>query len=228
MLRRIFGIGNRKKHSNRNGHKTDGTVVLKEDSRDMYSDVSAVPLRPVSVAVEKKKEPAEIFNDVLNKLTEKLEGINENLGRQVTQNQQLVRQMDVLPEMLSSVPVIIQEHRKAFSRIIEELENKAQRDEEAAEALTGIHEKVSSTAEVHVQMAEKFSSFSDSLTKLDQDTLSQTDCLRQLSGTFSESERYFKYTLEKQQKHFYWILGISMGVCFFAISGLVIGIAFLM
>lgn len=227
MFRRIFGIGKRRTRSDKDSGSIKGSVVLEDHSCSPQTDSAVVPLHPASTAVKKKKEPAEVLNQAVDKLVEKLEGINDNLTQQVSQNQQLVQRMDVLPDMLSKIPKAVEQQQQAFARVAEQLEQKIQRDEQVAEELVGIHEKVSSAVQVSGQMSEKFGCFTESLAKLDQDTISQTDWLRQLSSSLSASERYFKYALEKQQKRFYWILGISLGVCLAAIVGLIIGIFYL-
>lgn len=221
MFKRIFGIGKKKDGS------AISSVLEKESSLGRKMGDSVLPLHFDNETVKKKKDPAEVLNEAVNRLVEKLESINGNLDQQVGQNQRLVQRMDVLPEMLSSLPRAVEENRQAFARVADQLEQKASRDEKMSEELVGIHEKVSAATQTHDRMAENFSTFSDTLAKLDQNTVNQSDWLRQFSHAFAESERYFKYALEKQQRRFYWILGISVGICFFSIASLVVAIALL-
>jgi DNA repair ATPase RecN len=227
---RIFGIG-KKKDRPKSDTSTSGTgIALREDYLTSHDDTagSFVPLRSGESLIQKKKDPAEVFNEAVNRLVEKLESINDNLDRQVRQNQQLVQRMDTLPEMLKSLPTAVEEQRQAFAQVAEQLRQKVARDEKVAEELAGIHENVAASTEMDVKMCENFSKFSGTLSKLDEDTVSQTEWIQQMSRTFSASERFMKYTLAKQQGRFFWIFGISLGVCFFAIVGLIIGIALLM
>ena len=55
-------------------------------------------------------------------------------------------------------------------------------------------------------------------------TANQTVWLEQINSTFSASERYVKYAFAKQQRRFYWVFGISLGVCLLSVIGLIIGI----
>jgi len=225
MFRRIFGIG-KKKDSSKNISNTSGAPVGLDDFSYPSEDgmnTSVVPLHGSQTAI-RKKSSAEMFNDAVEKLVEKLEGINDNLDRQVQQNQQLVQRMDGVPDMLATMPQAIEEQRQAFARVAELLVQKVDHDEKVAEDLAGIHEKVAVSTEIQSKMGDNFSKFSDTLDRLDQDTVSQTEWLQQISRTFLASERYMKYTLAKQQTRFYWIFGISIGICFLAIVGLVIGI----
>lgn len=230
MFRRIFGIGSKKSKAKSDLHGSDAAVTLEELAGKSESNGSGliVPLHASPMAVKKKKDPAEVFNDAVEKLVDKLEGINENLDRQVQQNQQLVQRMDVLPDMLSAMPKAVEEQRQAFARVAEQLAQKVQRDEKVAEELAGIHEKVAASTEIDAQMSENFSKFSETLGKLDQDTVCQTEWLQQISHTFLTSERYMKHTLAKQQTRFYWVFGVSLGVCFLVVVALIIGIALLM
>ncbi len=228
MFRRIFGIGGKKKTTN-HLHGSGDSVMLEELAvrSEQSAGDSVVPLHSSPIAVKKKKDSAEMFNEAVNKLVDTLGGINENLDRQVQQNQQLVQRMDVLPDMLSTLPKAVEEQRQAFARVAEQLARKVERDEKVAEELAGIHEKVAASTEIDTQMSENFGKFSDTLGKLDQDTVCQTEWLQQISHTFLASERYMKHTLAKQQTRFYWVFGVSLGVCFFVVVALIIGIVLL-
>lgn len=226
MFRRIFGIGKKNKPS---AYNSDPASVLLKDYDPASlagGDGSVVPLRGNS-AITRKKDSAEVFQEAVDKLVEKLESINTNLSSQVQQNERLVERMDMLPGMLSRLPKAVEEQRVAFAQVAEQMKAKAGRDEKVAEELSGIHEKVAASAEVDAKMCDNFGTFSDTLGKLDEDTVSQTEWIQQMSRTFSASERYIKYTLAKQQIRFYWVFGISLAVCFLAIVTLIVGIVLL-
>lgn len=219
MIKQIFS----KMGWSRNKSGSSKSSVLLNDLSADQMHSSVVPLHANSM-VTKKKDSAEIFNEAVEKLVEKLENINENLASQVKQNQQLVERMDALPEMLMPLPKAVEEQRQAFAQVAEQLRQKVARDEKVAEHLSGIHEKVSEAAEVDAKMCDNFSTFSETLSKLDNDTVNQTEWLQQMSRTFSASERYLKYAVAKQQARFYWVLGISLGICVLVIAALVVGI----
>lgn len=225
MIKSIFSrLGRKKNHS----ATTQGSVAIDPMAAaetDSGQNSAVVPLRtgPAPI-VNKKKDSAEVFQEAVDKLVDKLEGINENLGAQIRQNEQLVEKMDALPEMLTPLPKAVEEQRAAFAQVAEQLRGKVARDEKVAEELCGIHEKVAASAEVDTKMCESFSQFSETLGKLDADTVSQTEWIQQMSRTFSASERYIKYTLARQQVRFFWIFGISLGICLLAVVGLIVGI----
>lgn len=225
MFRRIFGIGQKK--SSGKPAASGGATKLADPKSASDQSTSVVPLQSPQAIANRKKEPAEMLNEAVDKLVDKLEGINDHLGRQVQQNQQLVERMDTLPQLLSSLPEAVQEQRQAFAGVAEQLRQKVERDEKVAEELIGIREKVAASVEIDTKMSESFSAFSETLGKLDRDTVCQTEWLEQISSTFVATERYLKHTLAQQQTRFYWVLGISLGVCLFAVAGLVTGLMFL-
>jgi DNA repair exonuclease SbcCD ATPase subunit len=227
MFRRIFGIG-KKKNSEKHAPSGTGGSILTADSADGTElHDSVVPLHSQQSITRKKKDPAEVLNEAVEKLVDKLEGINNNLQQQVEQNQQLVKRIDTLPDLLSSLPGAVEQQRKAFSRVAEQLQQKVERDAKVAEELGGIREQVTASVEMDVQMNERFGQFSECLTKLDQNTANQSAWLEQINSTFSASERYVKYAFTKQQNRFYWIFGISLGVCLLSVIGLIVGIMLL-
>lgn len=230
MIKQIFSRFGRKKSQ---PTPSEGGVSLENlpetgVSGDSEANPSVVPLRSgANPIVSKKKDSAEVFQEAVDKLVGKLEGINDNLASQVQQNERLVERMDTLPGMLSPLPKAVEEQRAAFAEVAEQLRAKVSRDAKVAEELSGIHEKVAASAEVDAKMCESFDGFSETLSKLDTDTVSQTEWIQQMSRTFSASERYIKYALNRQQVRFYWILGISLGVSLLAIVGLIVGIVLL-
>ncbi|HOK94567.1 MAG TPA: hypothetical protein PK052_06690 [Anaerohalosphaeraceae bacterium] len=192
-------------------------MVSREDFKASYNslDASVVPLRPAEPVIQKKKDSAEVFNEAVNLLVEKLQSINENLQQQIHQNRQLVERMDALP-------AVFEQQRQAFAQVAEQLQEKAARDEKVAEELRGIYEKTAAAAETNAQMCDHICKLSGTLSKIDEDTINQTQWIQQMSRSFSASERFLKYTFEKQQTRFYWLFGISLGICFFAMTALII------
>lgn len=230
MFMRIFGIGRKKDRLKSDSYLSASGVAVHDDLLSPHSDstASVVPLRTPDSMIPKKKEPAQVFDEAVTRLVDKLESINNNLDQHVHQSQQLLQRMDTLPDMLKTLPDAVQEQRQAFALVAEQLRQKVARDEKVAEELAGIHEKVAASTEMDAKMCDNLCKFSGTLSKLDQDTVSQTEWIQQMSRSFSASERFMKYTLARQQSRFFWIFGISLGVCFFAIAGLIIGIALLL
>ena len=81
------------------------------------------------------------------------------------------------------------------------------------DALVDIDHQLAAAADTDVQMTESFNRFNQTLEKLNQSTLSQTDSIMQMSRTFSTSDRYLKYIVSRQNKRFLWVFIISLSVC---------------
>lgn len=169
---------------------------------------------------------------------EKLEGINDSLGRQTQQNEQLVRKLDELPTLLSLVPDAVHQQRQALIQMTEQLRRKVEQDEalsmllaklpglagQQTESLEAIEERLATAADVDVKMAGTFDRVAESLSKLDADTASQTEWLQQMSRTFADNERLIKETLVAQQRRFFRVFAIAAGICLIAIAGLSVAI----
>jgi lipopolysaccharide/colanic/teichoic acid biosynthesis glycosyltransferase len=62
-------------------------------------------------------------------------------------------------------------------------------------------------------MTESFNNFNETLCKLNESTIGQTDGIIQMSKTFAASDRYLKYIMSKQSKRFMWIFIAAISVC---------------
>jgi regulator of replication initiation timing len=172
MFSRIFCFG--KKKQALPAQEKEGSLLLKDFSpeKDLgvrSFDAQVVPLRSPEneAALKKKKESSELFSEAVNKLVDKLEGINSNLDRQIQQNEQLVLKMETLPELLGSLPQAVDRQERIFDEISLQLRQKMAQDEKTATELSGIHEKVTACAEMDAKMSEHFGAFTRSLTKLE-------------------------------------------------------------
>jgi chromosome segregation ATPase len=186
--------------------------------------VKAVPPRNKSESLEK-------LQDGFNKLVEQLQGINTNLSRQVTQNEDLMNRIDQLPKLLESFPTVVENQKQLTEQLLEQLKATTVKNEQFLEAvdkiptetakqtdsLVGINHQLSAAADANAQMAETFNRFGQSMEKLDQTANSQTDSIMQMSKTFAASDRYLKYIMSRQHKRFVWIFIIAMGTCVLAI-----------
>jgi regulator of replication initiation timing len=232
MFSRIFCFG--KKKQALPAQEKEGSLLLKDFSpeKDLgvrSFDAQVVPLRSPEneAALKKKKESSELFSEAVNKLVDKLEGINSNLDRQIQQNEQLVLKMETLPELLGSLPQAVDRQERIFDEISLQMRQKMAQDEKTAKELSGIHEKVTACAEMDAKMSEHFGAFTRSLTKLDDDTLNQTEWIQHLNRSFSSNEQFLRDSLGKQQIRFYWLFGVSLAVSLLTMIALVIAIFFL-
>jgi soluble cytochrome b562 len=199
---------------------------LVEEEQTPNDQVEVKAIQPAS-----KTESLEKLQEGFNRLIEQLEGINEHLNRQITQNEDLMSRMDKLPKMLEGFPAIVENQRQLTERLFEQLKAAAVKDQQFIDAvekipaeaarqsdcLADINHQLAAAADTDVQMAEGFNKFNETLDKLNQNTVGQTDSILQMSKTFATSDRYLKYLWTRQNKRFVWIFIIAISVCVLAI-----------
>jgi len=188
--------------------------------------VEVKPIQPL-----KKQESLEKLQDGFNKLIDQLQGINEHLNRQVTQHEDLMGRLEQLPKLLESFPAVAENQKQVIEQLLEQLKGSAAKSQQfidavakiptetakQTDALVDIDHQLGAAADTDVQMAESFNKFNDTLDKLNQSTLGQTDGIMQMSKTFATSDRYLKYIISRQNKRFMWIFITAVGVCMLAI-----------
>ncbi len=192
----------------RTGHQSDKIVV------------KAVPPKD-------KHEPLEKLHQGFNKLVEQLQDINEHLGRQVTQHENLMSRMEQLPSLLESFPSVVENQKRITEQLIEQLKSAAAKNQQfldavekipnetakQTDALVDIDHQLAAAADTDVQMVESFNKFNQTMDKLNQSSLAQTDSIMQMSRTFATSDRYLKYIVSRQNKRFMWVFIIALGIC---------------
>ncbi len=180
------------------------------------------PVQPMD-----KHQSLEKLQDGFNRLIDQLGGINDNLGRQVAQHEDLMSRVDKMPQLLESFPDVVENHRKLTEQLLEQLKTTAGKEQQFTEivskipvetakqtdALVNIDHQLAAAADTDVQMTEGFNKFNETLGKLNQSVTGQTDGIMQMSRTFAASDRYLKYVMSRQHKRFMWMLMTTVGVC---------------
>jgi hypothetical protein len=132
---------------------------------------------------------------------------------------------------VESFPAVIENQKQLIEQLIEQLKTNTSKDQQfmdavekipaetakQTDALVDIDHQLAAAADTDVQMAESFNKFNETLDKLNQSTIGQTDGILQMSRTFATSDRYLKYIMSRQGKRFMWIFMIALGVCVLAI-----------
>ena len=174
-----------------------------------------------------KQESLEKLQQGFNRLIKQLEGINEHLDRQVARHEDLMARMEKLPTLLESFPAVVETQKQLTEQMLEQLKVMAVSQQQFIEnvekiptetakqtdALADIDHQLAAAADADVQMAESFNRFNETLGKLNQSNLGQTDSILQMSKTFATSDRYLKYIMSRQNKRFMWIFVTSITVC---------------
>jgi Mg2+ and Co2+ transporter CorA len=216
-----------------------GAVAVQEQESVNQDSNAVVPLRKNSDAgVIRKKDSAEIFNEGINKLVDRLEEINAGISLRVQQNEQLLDKMNQLPDFLSGLPQHTREQREILQELVTELKAKSAGEQKMLDAvvdmteqsvdqtrkLGSINEQLVTSAKTDRQMCDNMGRFGDSLGRLSAETNTQTEWMQHLSRALDATDQYVKLTLARQQNRFMWVFAISMTVSVMAIIGLVLGI----
>lgn len=178
-----------------------------------------------------KTQSLEKLQEGFDKLVEQLEGINNHLNRQTAHNEELMSRIEQLPKLLESFPAVVENQRQLTEQLLEQLKATAMMEQgfietvekiptetaKQTDALTDINHQLAAAADVDVQMTEGLNKFNETLDKLNQSTIGQTDGIVQMSKTFAASDRYLKYIISSQRKSFIWVFTAALGVCLMAI-----------
>ncbi len=181
-------------------------------------------------------EALQVIQHSFEQLVEKLGGINENIDRQIKQNDELIQRMTELPHLLQNFPESLKNQKAVIDGMIDQLKVQALKNQqfiETVEKIPAAAEKQTNTlsemavqlgacADVDAQLAAGFTKFNSITDKLKDNVESQTDSINQLSKTFLASDRYLKYILNTQHRRFMWVFISALGVCAFAIVMLIV------
>jgi chromosome segregation ATPase len=211
----------------------DGLISQNDDSVEQVGSEAKpagtqgnnVVVRAVGAA--ERQESLQKLQEGFDKLVDQLQGINEHLSRQATQHEDLMGRIEQLPEMLESFPAVVENQKRITEQLLEQLKGSAAKNEQfldtvekiptetakQTDALVNIDHQLSAAADIDVQMTESLNNFNESLDKLNQSTVGQTDGIIQMSKTFAASDRYLKYIISRQNKRFMWIFIAAISIC---------------
>lgn len=205
---------------------TEPTEAATEDRTTEGDQVLVKTVQPID-----KTQTLEKLQAGFDKLVEQLEGINNHLNRQAAQNEDLMSRIEQLPKLLESFPTVVENQKQLTEQLLEQLKATVTTEREFVEtiekiptetakqtdALTDINHQLAAAADADVQMTESFNKFNETLDKLNQSTIGQTEGIMQMSKTFAASDRYLKYIMSRQRKSIMWVFTIAIGVCLMAI-----------
>jgi len=186
-----------------------------------------------------KSGSIEVLQIAFNRLVDQLQGINENLGRQVEQHKELTSRVDELPKLLGSLPEAVANQKRVTEELVGQLKGSAMKNQQFIETIEKIpHEaerqtnvlltmtdQLSAAADSQASTTDSFNRFHESVVKLDSTIAAQRESIIQMNNTFAASDRYLKYLITKQGRQFMWAFWTAVTVCVIAIFSLVITVA---
>ena len=205
--------------------ETDGGPAENQGNNIVVKKVP--PANRQSAMGRPREEQLEKLQEGFDKLVNQLQGINEHLNLQAEQHEALMERIKQLPALLESFPAMVENQKQVTEQLLEQLRGAAAKNEQfidavdkipaetskQTDALTNIDHQLAAAADIDVQMSDNFNNFNQTLDKLNQSTISQTDGILQMSKTFATSDRYLKYIISKQSKRFMWIFIAAISVC---------------
>ncbi len=135
--------------------------------------------------------------------------------------------IEQLPRLLESFPAVVESQKQIIEELLGQLRATAAKQQQfvdavenipgeigkQTDALVDIDHQLAAAADTDVQMAESFNKFNETLEKLNESTVGQSDSITQMSKTFATSDRYLKYILSRQNRRFVWVFVAAVGVC---------------
>ena len=215
----------------RYGRKAHGGSLGVQDPSAGENRNAVVPLRRNMDTGVAKRDNAELFQEAVDKLVDKLEQINTGISLRVQQNEQLLDKMSQLPNFLSGLPQHTQQQREILQELVAELKAKSAGEQKMLDAvvdmteqsvdqtrkLGSINEQLVTSAKTDRQMCDNMGRFGDSLGRLSAEATTQTEWMQHLTHSLDATDQYVKLTLTRQQIQFMWVFAISMAVSVAAI-----------
>ena len=138
-----------------------------------------------------------------------------------------MRRIEQLPQLLEGFPGLLDNQKRIIDQLLEQVKSAGAKDQQfisavekipaetarQTDALVDIDHQLAAAADTDVQMAESFNKFNETLDKLNQNTVGQTDSIAQMSRTFAAGDRYLKYIVSRQNKRFMWVFITAVSVC---------------
>ena len=226
----LFKLVGHQPHINDEGLISPGIVEPEESSAEEQSvQNSHVVVKPVQAGG--KPESLEKLQAGFDKLIDNLQDIKEHLNQQIVQREMLINQINKLPELLESLPSVVENQQKLTEQLLEQVKTSVAKEQQFIEAvekipvetgrqtdaLVNINHQLAAAADADVQMAESFNKFNETVNKLNQNITGQADSIMQMNKTFTASDRYLKYLITRQNKRLMWLFIVALGICTLAI-----------
>jgi ABC-type transporter Mla subunit MlaD len=218
----------------------DGLLSINLDPDGDYGSTRSAhaPHEPVvvnTITPLDRRESVEKLQEGFNRLVDQLQQINEHLGQQLAQHEELMGRVKELPQLLESLPSAVENQKVLTTQLLEQLRTTAAKDQQFIETveriptetarqtdtLTEINHQLAAAADTDVQLAASFTKFKDTLDRLNHNTMSNTTGILQMSKTFAASDRYLKYVVNKLNKRYSWVLAGALSICLAVISALI-------
>jgi archaellum component FlaC len=209
---------------NRSGPALDEDGLLIDELDDDHSASGGERLSrhaaPVAaVTTLDRRDAVEKIQEGFNCLADQLQKINDHLGRQLGQHEELMNRVRQLPQLLESFPQTVENHRQMGGELIHQLQTLAARQEQFLNAvgqiptetarqtrvLGTIHDRLEAASETNEQLVTCMAGVGRTLGHLDASTVDNTAEMLDMRKKAAARDRYLANALLKFQRRIIWL-----------------------
>jgi uncharacterized phage infection (PIP) family protein YhgE len=186
-----------------------------------------------------RRESAEKVQEGFNRLVDQLQRINDHLGQQLNQHEELMNRVRQLPQLLESFPQMVESQRELSGELAGQIRMAAARQEQFLNAvgqiptetarqtrtLGAIHSQLEMAAQADVELVTCFGRVGRTLDQLDTNTADSTAGMRKFRKSAAARDRYMVLALSKFQRRIVWLFAGFAVLCVAAVSA-IIGLVF--
>ena len=216
------------------GLDADSSVESTDDENGLSR--CSVPIRAVT-AVD-RRDSAEKIHEGFNRLVDQLQKINDHLGLQLDQHEELMSRVRQLPQLLESFPQMVDNQRQLTDRLLDQLQATTTRQEQfldvveriptetarQTKTLDTIHRQLETSAQTDTELVTCFTGVGQTLNRLDANTADNTAGMLRMRKSAAARDRYLAYALSRFQRRIVWLFAGFAVLCVAAIS-ILIGLA---
>lgn len=192
-----------------------------------------VPIQAVTTL--DRRDSAEKIHEGFNRLVDQLQKINDHLGQQLNQHEELMNRVRQLPQLLEGFPQMVENQQRLSVELLGQLQTATVRQEQFLDAvgqiptetarqtraLGAIHDQLEMTARTDAELATCFTKVGRTLNHLDASTADNTAGMQRLRKSSAARDRYLAYALSKFQRRIVWLFTGFAVLCMAAISVLI-------
>jgi hypothetical protein len=185
-----------------------------------------------AVTTLERRESAEQIHEGFNRLVDQLQKINDHLGQQLNQHEELMSRVRQLPQLLESFPLMVESQRQLSSDLLGQMQTAAARQEQflnavgqiptetarQTRALGAIHNQLEMAAQTDTELVTCFNRVGRTLNQLDTNTADNTAGMQRLRKSAAARDRYLAFALSKFQRRIVWMFAGLTVLCVAAIS----------
>ena len=216
----------------------DGLLIDELDNEGSTACGRGVPQRGVgvqAVTTLDRRDSAEKIQEGFNCLVDQLQKINDHLGQQLNQHEELMSRVRQLPQLLEGFPQVVESQRQLHSDLMGQIRMAAARQEQFINAvgqiptetarqtrtLGAIHNQLQAAARTDAEMVTCFDRVGLTLDNLDTNTADNTAGMQKLRRSAAARDRYMALAISSFQRRIVWLFAGFAVLCVAAVSTII-------